>query len=214
MGYGKIQNVSKNVELVSLYKVGNMRVIAGEARGQKIISRKKLGARPTTGRVRSSLFAILESSGIYGKRVVDLYAGVGTLGIEALSRGAEWVDFVESDPRRCILLRRSLANLGFEKKSRVHCMKVEKAVRYLVGDYDIILMDPPYTIGPVHRLMDEIVNLAKPGALVATGHSKRHKLEQKYNGLALIKEKRQGDTICSIYREENHIGNRDLSREL
>lgn len=190
-----------------------MRVIAGEVKGQRIISQKKLGARPTTGRVRSSLFAILESNGIYGKQVVDLYAGIGTLGIEALSRGAEWVDFVESNPRRCVLLRRSLASLGFQHKSKVHCMKVEKAVQSSIGEYDIILMDPPYTIGPVHRIMDEIVNLAKPGALVASGHSKRHKLESKYNGLTLIKEKRQGDTVCSIYREENRIDNRNISWE-
>ena len=191
-----------------------MRVIAGEVKGQEIISRKNLGARPTTGRVRSSLFAILESSGIYGKQVVDLYAGIGSLGIEALSRGAEWVDFVESNPKRCALLRKSLVSLGFGKKSKVHCMKVEKAVESSVGEYDIILMDPPYTIGPVHKLMGEIANLAKPGALVATGHSKHHKLDHQYNRLALIKEKRQGDTICSIYREENQLGNRNLSREL
>jgi 16S rRNA (guanine966-N2)-methyltransferase len=181
--------------------VEHLRVIAGEAKGQRIISQKRLGARPTTQRVRSSLFTILESSGIEGKHVIDLYAGIGTLGIEALSRGAIWADFVDGSHKRCALLRRSLTALGFSERSKVHCMKVERAIMSLGKAYDIVLMDPPYTIGPVHHIMEKVGALAKKGALVATGHSKHHKLEPKYDGLELIRERKYGDTVCSIYRE-------------
>ena len=146
-----------------------MRVIAGEAKGRRIASHRRLGARPTTERVRSSLFSMLESSGLEGKRVVDLYAGTGTLGIEALSRGAQWADFVEDNPKRCALLRRSLSEMRFTERSRVYCMKVERAIKSLDGAYDIVLMDPPYTLGPVHHVMERVGGLAREGGIVAAG---------------------------------------------
>ena len=62
-------------------------------------------------------------------------------------------------------------------------------------------MDPPYTLGPVHHVLDKVGALAKEGALVAAGHSRRHPLEPRYNGLELIRERKYGDTVCSIYRE-------------
>ncbi|MDA0988845.1 MAG: 16S rRNA (guanine(966)-N(2))-methyltransferase RsmD [Chloroflexi bacterium] len=178
-----------------------MRVIAGEAKGQRIVSQKRLGARPTTQRVRSSLFAILESAGLEGKHVVDLYAGTGTLGIEALSRGAIWADFVEDSPKRCALLRRSLDSLGFSTRAKVHCMKVEQALTSLGKSYDFVLMDPPYTLGPVHHILEQVGGLTKEGGLVAAGHSKHHPLEPRYGELELIKERRYGETVCSIYQE-------------
>ena len=91
-----------------------------------------------------------------GKRVVDLYAGTGTLGIEALSRGAGHADFVEVNSRRCALLRDNLNSLGYSDRASVHCMKVEKAVKTLGKSYDFVFMDPPYTIGPVHDVLDEV----------------------------------------------------------
>ena len=181
-------------------QVCQLRVIAGEAKGRRIASRKRLGARPTTERVRSSLFSILESNGLEGKRVIDLYAGTGTLGIEALSRGAKWADFVEDNPKRCALLRRSLSEMHFTERSRVYCMKVERAIKSLDGAYDIVLMDPPYTLGPVHHVMEKVGSLAREGGIVAAGHSKHHALEAEYGGLGLVRERRYGDTVCSIYQ--------------
>jgi 16S rRNA (guanine966-N2)-methyltransferase len=178
-----------------------MRVVAGESKGQRIGSLKRLGARPTTQRVRASLFAILEADGLEGKRIVDLYAGTGTLGIEALSRGAIWADFVEASPKRCALLRKNLTALGYSARSKVHCMKVERALKSLGNSYDLVLMDPPYTLGPVHHIMDKVGALAKEGALIAAGHSKHHPLQPRYDGLELVRERQYGDTVCSIYRE-------------
>ena len=183
-----------------------MRVIAGQAKGRRIVSQKNLGARPTTQRVRSSLFSVLQAEGFQGKQVLDLYAGTGTLGIEALSRGVLSADFVDSNPKRCSLIRRSLSNLGFSTNSRVHCMRVESAIDRLGGLYDLVLMDPPYTLGPLHHIMEKVGILAKDGALIATGHSKHHPLENSYNTLQLIRVQRYGDTVCSIYRKED-LGN-------
>ena len=178
-----------------------MSVVAGEARGRRIGSLKNLGARPTTERVRSALFSILDSSGLEMERVVDLYAGTGSLGIEALSRGALWADFVEASPRRCALLHRTLDSLGFSSKTTVHCMKVERAIDSLGRSYDLVLMDPPYTLGPLHDILDRVAALVREGGLVAAGHSRHHPLEPRYNGLELVTERRYGDTVCSIYRE-------------
>ena len=136
-----------------------------------------------------------------GKRVVDLYAGTGTLGIEALSRGASSADFVEVSSRRCSLLRDTLSSLGYSDSASVHCMKVEKAVKTLGKSYDFVLMDPPYTLGPVHDVMNEVAELAREGAIVVAGHSSRHTLEPRYRNLELLRERRYGDTVCSIYRE-------------
>jgi len=176
-----------------------LRVVAGIAKGKRIGTLKKLGARPTTQRVRSGLFAILSTYGLEGKSVIDLYAGTGTLGIEALSRGAAWADFVEASPKRSLLLRQTLVSLGFKSASKVHCIKVEKAVKSLGKHYDLVLMDPPYTLGPVSPVLNSIGQLAKEGALVAIGHSQRDSLENSYENLKLIRERRYGDTICSIY---------------
>lgn len=132
---------------------------------------------------------------------MDLYAGTGTLGIEALSRGALWADFVEASPRRCALLRETLDSLGFSHRSSVHCMKVERAIESLGKSYNLILMDPPYTLGPVHSILDRVGSLAEDGAVVAAGHSRHHPLEPRYNRLELIMERRYGDTVCSIYCE-------------
>jgi 16S rRNA (guanine966-N2)-methyltransferase len=191
-----------------------MRVVAGEAKGKRIGSLKRLGARPTTERVRSALFSILEGFGLEGTRVVDLYAGTGTLGIEALSRGALWADFVEVSPRRCALLRRTLTSLDFLSRAKVHCMRVETALTSLGKSYDLVLMDPPYTLGPVHHVLAKVGALAKEGALVVAGHSSRHTLETEYDGLELIRERRYGDTVCSIYREGGVHGDRHIPGEL
>ena len=94
------------------------------------------------------------------------------------------------------------------KASKASSADVEKALKSINGFYDIILMDPPYSLGPIHNILNTVSIIAKPGAILATGHSKRHRLEDEYKGFKLIKESRQGDTICSIYREDQLIDNR------
>ncbi|MBI2856578.1 MAG: 16S rRNA (guanine(966)-N(2))-methyltransferase RsmD [Chloroflexi bacterium] len=187
--------------MVYSFVIEAMRVVAGEARGRRIGTLRNLGARPTTSRVRSALFSILESVGLEDKRVVDLYAGTGSLGIEALSRGALWADFVEANPRRCSLLRKTLSALGFSDRAGVHCMKVERAIDVLDKSYDFVLMDPPYTLGPPHDVIKRLRSLAVNGALVAVGHSRHHSLEPSYDGLVLIRERQYGDTVFTLYRE-------------
>jgi len=124
-----------------------MRVIAGEAKGLRLKRPAARHLRPTSDLVRGAIFDILASLGADCTRVLDLYAGSGALGIEALSRGAHWCDFVEQDRAACAIIRENLALAGFQERTRVHCMSVEKALDRLDGPYDLVLMDPPYEEG-------------------------------------------------------------------
>ena len=133
-----------------------MIVVGCEANGRRIKSFRNLGARPTTERVRAGLFSILDSYGLQDRQALDLYSGTGSLGIEAISRGAKFVDFVESDSKRCALIRNTLDDLGFSDRGKVYCMKAENAVNKFGRNYDLILMDPPYTLGPVNDILVKI----------------------------------------------------------
>ena len=186
--------------LVTL-RESQLRVIGGEAKGRRIKSFRNLGARPTTERVRSGLFSILDSYGLQDRQALDLYSGTGSLGIEAISRGAKFVDFVESDRKRCSLIRDTLNDLGFSDRGKVYCMKAENAVEKFSRNYDLILMDPPYSLGPVHEILIKVGDLVLDNGLVVVGHSKRDSLENSYDKMNMFTERQYGDTIVSIYRQ-------------
>ena len=129
-----------------------MRVIAGAYRGRKLLPPPGMTARPTTDRVKEAMFGALQFD-IAGSRVLDAFAGSGALGIEALSRGAAQVDFVEKDP--AWVLEQNLKTVGAQN-ARVFRGDVLKLIAGL-GQYDIVLLDPPYDAGlyePVLRALD------------------------------------------------------------
>ena len=178
-----------------------MRVVGGEAKGRRIKSFRNLGARPTTERGRAGLLCIVDSYGLQDRQALDLYSGTGSLGIEAISRGAKFVDFVESDSKRCALIRNTLDDLGFSDRGKVYCMKAENAVNKFGRNYDLILMDPPYTLGPVNDILVKIGDIMLDNGIVVVGHSKRDTLENSYHNINMFTERKYGDTIVSIYRQ-------------
>ena len=95
------------------------RISGGSKRGHKLRSHRGIGLRPTSEKVRSAIFSLIGPESVNGARVLDLYAGTGALGIEALSRGAASAEFVESDPARCQYIRRAVDDLGFADRSRI-----------------------------------------------------------------------------------------------
>src|SRR3990172_6608743 len=103
-----------------------MRVIAGRAKGHRLAGPPSRATRPTSDLVRGAIFSALGSLGADLSRVLDLYAGSGALGIEALSRGAGWCDFVERDPAACAVIRENLRATGFDGQARVYCLSVER----------------------------------------------------------------------------------------
>lgn len=135
---------------------------------------------------------------------LDLYAGSGALGIEALSRDAQWTDFVDQEPRCCAIIKQNLEKVGFVHKAHVYCCSVAKALTFLDGKYDIIFIDPPYSDSKLEDLIIQVDNqtLLKKGSLVVIPHSSRTTLSEEYGELHLIKQKQHGDTCISIYFRE------------
>lgn len=135
-----------------------MRVIAGIAKGRRLRASSSPEMRPTTDMARQTIFDILGST-VAGTRVLDLFAGAGTLGIEALSRGAEEAMFVESDPTACAVIRENLATTGFAECSLVRRADVVQFLaRPAREPFDLVFLDPPYSrgLGFVTRVVGEI----------------------------------------------------------
>jgi 16S rRNA (guanine966-N2)-methyltransferase len=181
-----------------------VRVTGGTSKGLQLSIPKKYRIRPTTDRVREAIFSILASMGGEWSRCLDLYAGSGALGIEALSRDAQWTDFVDQEPRCCAIIKQNLEKVGFANKAHVYCCNVSKALTFLDDKYDIIFIDPPYSDSKLENLIMQVDKqaLLNKESLVVIPHSSRTTLSERYGDLHLIKQKQHGDTCISIYLRE------------
>ncbi len=126
-----------------------MRLSGGELRSRVIRSPHGDAIRPTPGRVREALFSIVATQ-IVGSRVLDLYAGTGAIGFEALSRGAASATFVELHAPTAQAIRRAAAELGVSARATIVCAPVEKSAQRLSGRFDFVYADPPYALPPPH----------------------------------------------------------------
>ena len=185
-----------------------MRVIAGKYKGRKLNSPDDSTVRPTTDKVKEACFSILTNE-IYGARVLDLFAGTGGLGIEALSRGASYCLFSDSSRRSLDLIRSNLAHCAVEEKTKVAAGDYAKVLKNLARrieegleePFDIILLDPPYDAGyldEAFRLIAEGGVLAGDGLIVAE-HRKQEELPEILHGFIRAKERRYGVVKLSIY---------------
>jgi len=179
-----------------------MRVIAGEAKGLRLKSPPVRHLRPTSDLVRGAVFDMLASLEVDLSRVLDLYAGSGALGIEALSRGASWCDLVDRDRAACATIRQNLTLAGFQERARVLCLPVERALERLEGPYSLVLIDPPYedesALAVVERLAASPV-IGRDSTLVLE-HAWRRPPPDELGPLKLAARRRHGDTGVSIYR--------------
>lgn len=144
------------------------RIVAGRWGGRRLATPAGAGTRPTSDRVREAMFASIQSElgPLDGLRVLDLFAGSGALGLEALSRGAASVDLVEADAKAAAVIRRNIADLG-AGGATVHRVKAERFVAGTEGAYDLVLLDPPYAV-PTHAVAALVadVPLAIDGLIV------------------------------------------------
>jgi 16S rRNA (guanine966-N2)-methyltransferase len=171
-----------------------MRVVAGEFRGRRLAAPRGARTRPTADRVREALLSMLGD--VSGARVLDLYAGSGALGIEALSRGAESAVFVERDPRAVAAIERNLESIGLEEE-----VVRQDAVRFLArteGMFDLVFCDPPYDsasrlAGP---LTEHLPDVTSEDARIVTESDKRNPLELPF---PLVTERTYGDTRIAIH---------------
>ena len=182
-----------------------MRVIAGEAKGLQLKVPKGTIVRPATDLVRGAIFSILQNNASDWSQVLDLFSGSGALGIEALSRGAGWVDFVDRSPRCCDIIKQNLEKTDFSAQAHVYCCTAEKALSFIDKEYDIILIDPPYSnlaIGDLITRLATSKRVGKNSILVVT-HSPHLQLNSTYASLSIIKQRRHGDSCIEVYQKEN-----------
>jgi 16S rRNA (guanine966-N2)-methyltransferase len=181
-----------------------MRVIAGSAKGHHIKVPQGTGTRPATDLVRGAIFSILENTDASWSRVLDLFSGSGALGIEALSRGAGWVDFVDQEPKCCRIIKENLAKTRFADRAHVYCRSVGKALAFLDGEYSIILIDPPYADTSIGGLVQQLAasKLVGSETIMVVTHSSRFPLEPAYPPLKATKERRHGDSCITVYQKE------------
>lgn len=171
-----------------------VRVVAGEFKGRRLHAPRGARTRPTADRVREALFSMLGD--VSGARVLDLYAGSGALGIEALSRGAESAVFVERDRRALAALRRNLDAVGAE--AEVRHQDVARFLGHPEGTFDLVLCDPPYDDAPrvAVALSDALPGMLTEDARIVTESDKRNPLVLPQ---PLLVERTYGDTRIAIH---------------
>lgn len=182
-----------------------MRVIAGKAKGVRLKGLRGLSCRPTSDKVKEALFDILGEDKVAEARVLDLYAGTGSLGIEALSRGAREAVFVEIDSRCIGMIKENLKRSSFASQGRVIKRDALRAMRFLKGErFEVIFADPPYgmMVGP--KIVESVAHnqiLAQGGVLVLE-HFFKEQLPIHQPPLRLWRRACYGQTCLSFYGQE------------
>jgi 16S rRNA (guanine(966)-N(2))-methyltransferase RsmD len=180
-----------------------LRVISGTLKGRKLASFRGRHVRPTADRVRESLFNILNRSW-EDRDAIDLFAGTGGLGIEALSRGAARVVFIEQHPRALDVLEKNIRTLGLGSRCEIVPMSVDEGVRVLQRKqqtFDVAFLDPPYGSG----LADSALHLLSRGAImrrcgvIVAEHHFREEISSSYGTFALSDRRRYGETVISFF---------------
>jgi 16S rRNA (guanine(966)-N(2))-methyltransferase RsmD len=180
-----------------------MRIIGGTSRGRRLSGpRRGLDVRPTADQVKEALFNILADR-LAGARFLDLFAGTGNIGIEALSRGAGHVTFVESSPTAARLLRANLHRCGFARLADVRLTTVSRFLKQRREPaYDIVFLDPPYRTQETEKVLPSLERdaIIRANGVVIVEHFHKSILAERIGHLALAKTYRYGDTCLSVYR--------------
>ena len=182
-----------------------MRVISGSARGRKLKGPPSHATRPMTDKLKGAVFNSLASLGVEPVQVLDLFAGTGSLGIEALSRGAERADFVDMGREPCAVIRANLATTRFDRVATVHQMPVDTYIERSGSTYDLIFLDPPYADPEIFPTLAKLERsgLVQSGTIVVLGHSPRVEPPDRLGRLEALRHRCHGDTCFSIYEIVN-----------
>jgi 16S rRNA (guanine966-N2)-methyltransferase len=185
-----------------------MRIIAGKFRSRRLRSLPGADIRPTSDRLRETLFSVLvggDPTALEGSLWMDLFAGTGAVGIEALSRGAGRVYFVESSKPATELIRQNLLSLGINEGFEIVRHKGERAIREFESrqiNPDFIFLDPPYLLHQIYReTLDLLGNSPiSERALIISEHEKRFDPGERFGRLQRFRKLEQGDAALSFYR--------------
>jgi 16S rRNA (guanine(966)-N(2))-methyltransferase RsmD len=179
-----------------------MRVIAGSKRGSKLFTPRSNAIRPVTDRVKQYLFEILKYI-VSGANVLDLFAGTGSLGIEALSRGAAFCTFVDNDPESIDLIKKNLIKLDLVSRAEVRKDSVENILLGMQTSYRIIFLDPPYEFAQTISLVNEIDQkryLQAQGALIVEHDERVNFHQHPFTNMKVVRGKKFGQTHISFFQ--------------
>jgi 16S rRNA (guanine(966)-N(2))-methyltransferase RsmD len=177
-----------------------MRVVAGRVKGHHLRMPKGTETRPTSDKVREAIVSILGDA-VEDQKVLDLFAGTGAMGIEALSRGAAFCVFVERRSPACAVIRANLAHTRLAEETRLLCMSVERALKVLDEPFGLVFLDPPYQYPDLHGIMAMLgeARVIEDDSVVVFEHSPRFSLAERFGRLALQRQKVYGDTAVSFF---------------
>lgn len=177
-----------------------MRIIAGDLKGRRIDAPSWAGLRPTSDKLRETLFNVLAAQ-VPGARLLDGFAGTGAVGIEALSRGAAHVTFVERDPRAARLIAGNLERCGIHDRHAIIRARLADALPGLAaGDFDVIFLDPPYGPRELDRALTAADRLSGGETLVVIEHARRDAAPEASGSLVRVRELTSGDSALAFYR--------------
>ena len=178
-----------------------MRIVAGSLKGRTLETPDWEGLRPTSDRLRETLFNVLAPH-IEGARFLDAYAGTGAVGIEALSRGAAHVTFVEQDRRAQRLIETNLERCRIENRYAIIRVGFAGAAGQLNEPFDLLFLDPPYGAGTLPQALEIAAPLVRPGALLVIEHARRDDSPESFGTIARVRKLPSGDSALSFYRHE------------
>jgi len=182
-----------------------MRVISGSARGLKLIAPDGLGTRPTTDRVKESLFNIIQPY-IPAKSVLDLFGGSGALGIEALSRGSDSCVFVDVDKKAIDIIKQNVEKARLKERANIIKSDVFSYLSCCNEKFDIIFLDPPYNKGFLDKVFEKIFEknlLKKDGVIVVEGEAGGE--TPKNSNFICVKYAKYGKTTVSLFKNGDNI---------
>lgn len=179
-----------------------MKIISGTLKGRNIEGYNIEGTRPTMDRVKESLFGMIQDY-IKDSTVLDLFAGSGNLGVEAISNGAKIAYFIDNNPEVIKVLNKNIANLDIQSKSRVILSDWKKALNTFATQnikFDLIFIDPPYAYDVYEKILNKVstLNLLSDNGLIIMEYSNLH-LPTTYENLTLYKERNYGNKSINIY---------------
>lgn len=177
-----------------------MRVITGSARGRKLKAPEGNDVRPTSDQVKEAIFSIIQFD-VPGAAVLDLFAGSGQLGIEALSRGAAHCVFVDKAQSSIALVRENVMACSFLKASRILCTDSAEYLRTAKKGFDIALLDPPYNNGLIEKVMPLLEGKINAGGIAVCEHEQELELPESFGALIKHKRYKYGKIALTVYKK-------------
>lgn len=176
-----------------------MRVITGTARGRVLRTLEGEDVRPTTDRVKEAIFSMIQFE-TEGRRVLDLFAGSGQLGIEALSRGAAYATFTDMSAESVDIVKKNLLMTHLEKNSEVLRTEAISFLRTNKKKYDIVFMDPPYSKGILQETLPYVVGNVNDGGVIICEHPYGEEMPEKVGDFSLYRDYKYGKIGITVYR--------------